>query len=154
MIRIYITAIATALLVGMAAYGLHCLSVANMVNKHKKEIMALVSAKDNACALAKSITNEVSDAYQKDLTSLDIAAVGVSDLLDSVRGNGFSASQPACSASGCDAAATEEKLSSGNSGSLAPDPRRLIDIGRRAEKNRLQLLACQNFVRQSAKPTK
>lgn len=154
MIRIYVTAILTAALVSAAAYGLHCIGVANMVNKHKKEIIALAGAKDTACALAKTITNEVSDAYQKDLTSLDVAAAGVGDLLDSVRGDGVSTCQPGGSTSGRDAAAAEKKLSAGSAGMARPDPRKLIDLGRRAEKTRLQLLACQRFIRQSQAPPK
>lgn len=156
MIRIYATAIATAIIVSLAAYGLHCISVASMVNKHKAEIIALAGAKDMACAVAKAVTNGVSDEYQKDLTGLDVALAGVNDLLDSVRGNGISASQPTSAASGRDAAAAGQKLSVGSAGMAWPDSRKLIDIGRRAEKTRLQLKACQNFVRLTAtlKPPK
>jgi len=154
MIRLYITAIITAMLVSAASYGLHCISQARLANKHRAEIAALSAAKDAACMTAKAITNEVSNAYQKELTALDVAADDAGNLLDLLRGNGASAIQPGVAASGRDAGAAGKKLYFGDSGILGPDPQKLIAIGKRAEKTRLQLLACQQFVRKTQKPLK
>lgn len=147
MIRIYITAAVTALLIGLAAYGLHSFSMAHAEKKHAAQLIALASAKDNACTLAKNITTGVSNDYQKDLTGLDADRAAVDSLLDRA-----SACQPACAPSGCDAVAAGQKLPAGSAGMAGANPRKLIDIGRRAEKTRLQLKACQSFVRQTAAP--
>lgn len=149
-ILLYAVAIVTALIVSTAGYGLHRLSVDGIEEKHRNELLKQAGVLHASCALAQSVTYGVSNEYQKDLTALSgqLDALGV----DGLHNHGACVAVTGLAASGYDAAPTGKKSAAGNERGAAPgtaDSADLISIAAKGEKYRLQLKACQSYVRQS-----
>lgn len=144
----YLYAIITAVIVSLSAYGLHTLSVKHLEAEQLRAISALTAQ----CNAQKAITEKVSNDYQKNLSVLN------AKLADAERVYGGSCITILPNGSGRYDAAPGQKKPAGQSVGRIAAEGGTIEAGRfftligEGEKYRLQLLACQSFVRASASP--
>ena len=130
--KILTTATATLAICWM----LHSLDVHRIEAKHDKEIISAKNALVAECNKAQAITKGISHDYQTKLASLNARLADAKR----VHVNRCIAVQGATSA-GYDGTATGAKPAGRNVGAD-----RLIDYAGRAEKYRLQLISCQDFI--------
>jgi hypothetical protein len=124
--------------VAVLAYGLHTLDVYRIEDRHRVAMEAQAQAMAQKCKDDKTITQGVSNAYQKKLADLnrryrDLGRVQQHECV------ALSASGPS---GGRDAASP----SGGHVYAHAVDPSQLFEYADDAERIRLQLIACQSFV--------
>ena len=117
---------------------LHKLDVGRIEAKHATEITRLRNAMTEACNVAQETTRKVSHEYQIQLGSLNSKLSAAQRLHDHkcVAVTGITSSRH-------DAASAGKELSGRDAGIAAGA---LIDLAGRAEKVRIQLIACQSFV--------
>ncbi len=126
--------IATVILCWM----LHMLVVNSIDTKHAAQITSIKAAMTVTCNNAQEKTRKISHDYQIQLSSLNSRLSSAHGLHDN-----HCVAITIDSAGGYHAAATGKELSGRN---VRAD--RLLDIAGRAEKVRLQLKACQSFLKE------
>lgn len=144
----YLYAIITAVIVSLSAYGLHSLSVNHLRAEQVKAIAALTAS----CQAQQAITEKVSNDYQKNLSALNLKLADAQRVYGgsciAIKGN---------SASRHDATPGDRKPV-GQSVERVAAEGGTIEAGSfftligEGEKYRLQLLACQSFVKATASP--
>lgn len=117
----------------------HKLDVARIEAKHSLAIAAVKKAMTAECTKAQAITSKVSHEYQIQLGTLNSRLSAAQRLHDH---RCVAVTLPA--ARGHDAGTAGKELSGGDAGIAAAS---LIDLAGRAEKVRIQLKACQQFIR-------
>ena len=123
------------------AYGLHALDVYRLEDQQRSEIAAQVKADNDQCSKDKAITKGVSDAYEKQISSLDSEL----NSIKRVRPSACLIVQSSRSAKRNNAASGVAKPSQQN----GVDSDALYDFARDSEGYRIQLIACQSFIQQT-----
>lgn len=134
----YWIVIPAILVTGLIAFQLHKIDVARLEAKQLKALAAQEKQLNAACDKAQQITEGVSHDYQTQLSALNDKLAA----LKRVRAN------PKCvpiadAPAGRDGAARTDKLSGPHG--IRPDW--LYDTAAEADKYRLQLIACQEFIK-------
>lgn len=134
----YWVVIPAALITALISFGLHKIDMARIEAKQVKALAAQEAQLTAACQKAQKITEEISHDYQEQLSAFNRKLAA----LKRVRTN------PQCvpiadAAARHDGAANTDKLS-GPRG-LRPDW--LYDTAAEADQYRLQLIACQEFIK-------
>lgn len=131
-----------AVVVGLSAYGLHSFSVNRLEAKHAKAIEKQATALNSQCATAKAITSKVSYDFQNDSLVLGSEFAR----LDSLYGCPLSLPvQPAGAALGRNDAPARQEPVDRAGGNL--ERRRILAVVAKGERYRIQLKACQAFVK-------
>lgn len=144
MLRQLAPALAVAFVTAGLALGLHNWRVDRLQEQHRQAIESTKSAMQLACTAAQNLTQGVSNAYQKKLADLNDQLAAVKR----VRHNPRCVSTTASATSRRDAAASQQKPAATN----AIRAEWLVDFAAEAEKYRLQLIACQDFVTRATAP--
>lgn len=134
----YLVGILCSILTALVAFGFHKIDVARLEAKQIKTLAAQEKQLNEACDKAQQITEGVSRDYQEQLSTLGRQL----DTLKRVHAN-TQCVPITGTAAGRDGAAEPDKLS-GPNGIRAEW---LYDTAAEADKYRLQLIACQNFVK-------
>lgn len=134
----YWIALPAVLITAFAAFGLHRLDVARLEAKQLRTLAAQEKKLNEACDKAQHITEGVSHDYQTQLSALNVKLAA----LKRVR------TKPGCvpvtdAAARHDGATNAEKLS----GPRGLRPNWLYDTAAEADRYRLQLIACQDFIK-------
>lgn len=117
---------------------LHKIDVTRIEAKHEAQITSLRNAMTEACNVAQETTRKVSHEYQIQLGTFN-SRLSAAQRLHDHRCVAVTLSP----ARGHDAAPAGKELSGGDAGIAAGS---LIDLAGRAEKVRLQLKSCQQFI--------
>lgn len=134
------TAVLSALLTGGVAFKLHGWRVASIELKHQKALGLQKAALERECAAEKAITTEVSREYQKKLADLGkrtaakrLRAPACVSVITSGPAGGHHAG------TGSDALRRADGV----------DPAALDALANDAERDRLKLIGCQRFIRET-----
>lgn len=144
MLRRLAPALAVAFVTAGLALGLHNWRVDRLQEQHRQALESTKSAMQLACTAAQNLTQGVSNAYQKKLADLNDQLAAVKR----VRHNPRCVPTTASATSRRDAAAIQQKPV----GTNAIRAEWLVDFAAEAEKYRLQLIACQDFVTRATAP--
>lgn len=139
-------ALATALI----AYGLHSFDVNRIEANHAKALKAQAVALNDQCEKQKAITEKVSNDYQNKISDLNRR------IADARRLHGHNAciAIKSNTSGRHDATASGGVASGQGAGGYSIDINQYIDFASEGEKYRIQLLACQDFVRLTEPPKK
>ena len=134
----YLVGILCSVLTALVAFGFHKIDVARLEAKQTKALAAQEKKLNEACDKAQQINKEVSHDYQEQLSSLG----GKLDTLKRVHAN-TRCVPIADTSAGRDGATQPGKLS----GPHGIRSEWLYDTAAEADKYRLQLIACQDFIK-------
>lgn len=129
-------------LMALVAYGAHSISVNVLEARHRTALEAQANLINGQCTLAKAITVKVSDGLQTNLSILDADGAALDSLLPCT---GKPASSLAASpATGHDGQTAGQVIDERIVRTF--EPRRIVNITKKGERYRVQLLACQAYV--------
>lgn len=134
--RSVLSALGAAGATAALAWGLHSLDVARIDLAHRIARDGQKTALIAQCESSKKITQEVSDAYQKNVADLDARVAELKRMRDLTKCVCPPHAAPRCDAPG----------SGGFSGQDGATVGAFIALARDAEATRRQLTACQDFI--------
>lgn len=134
----YLIGICCIILTALVSFGLHKIDVARLEAKQIKALAAQERRLNESCDKAQQINREISHDYQEQLFALG----GKLDTLKRVHAN-TRCVPIADTSAGRDGSTQPGKLS----GPHGIRSEWLYDIAAEADKYRLQLIACQNFIK-------
>lgn len=133
-------AVLSALLTGGVALKLHSWRVASIELKHQQALEKQKTALERVCAAEKAITTEVSREYQKQISDLGKRAAA-----KRLRKQACVPVVAAGPAGGHHAGTGPDPLRRAD----GVDPAALHDLAGDAERDRLKLIGCQRFIRET-----